>query len=241
MNTKNKILLAATITSALIAIAGPKASANTLVLDYGTHHSGVGGEFNAYTPFLNPVSIGYASAAMANVGSGGTGFETFCVEYNEHFNPGHTYTYAISNAALLGGNGGPSDPLSKGSAWLYSNFAHDTSFDGFVTYLHTNTDAGLLQTALWWLENENGLSYDPLNKFEVAVVAKFGSDVNAMADNAHFGYSVGVLNLWINPDFTGFVQDQLVLVPDSGTTVMLLGLALVGLFAAGRKLCLLKA
>ncbi len=231
-----KLLSVAVIAFASISLFLPKVSANTLILDYGVHHSGLGGEFNAYSTTLNPASMGYGASAIANTGHG-VGFETFCVEYNEHFNPGSTYTYAISDAALLGGSGGPSDPLSRGTAWLYSNFARNTSFDGLTSYLYTNADAGLLQNAMWWLEGEAGLSYDPSNKFEVAVVTRFGTAAHAMADNVHRGFGVGVLNLWINPNLTGYVQDQLILVPvpDSGTTVALLTLGLGGLFLFHRK------
>lgn len=235
MKTNYRPFLLVALISAGFALSGRQVSANTLILDYGTHHSGVGGEFNASSSTLFPATMGYVGGALANTGHG-MGFETFCIEYNEHFSPGGTYTYAISDAALLGGNGGPSDHLSQGTAWLYSNFARGGNFDGLTSYLFTTTDAGLLQDAIWWLEGENSLNYDSNNKFEKAVVDKFVTAANAMADNAHNGFGVAVLNLWIHPNFTGYAQDQLVLVPDGGTTVGLLGLGLLGLFLGKRKL-----
>ena len=59
--------------------------------------------------------MGYAAATTFN-----GGFETFCVEYNEHFTPGSTFYYGISQGAINGGiSGGNPDPISRGTAWLY--------------------------------------------------------------------------------------------------------------------------
>ena len=105
------------------------ASANTmqLTLDYGSRHSGDGGEFNASSSDFNPAAMGYATQTIYNAGHPNTGFETFCVEYNEHFTPGLTYYYGISQGAINGGvSGGNPDLISKGTAWLYLNFAQGT-------------------------------------------------------------------------------------------------------------------
>ena len=78
-----------------------------------------GGEFNASSSDFVPATMGYAAAATYN-----GGFETFCIEGNEYFNPGRTYYYSISQAAINGGiSGGNPDPISMGTAWLYLNFA----------------------------------------------------------------------------------------------------------------------
>lgn len=227
MNNKNKLFLSAVIAFALSVAAGSNASANTLILDYGTHHSGNGGEFNAFSATLNPVTMGYVSPAMANVGHGG-GFETFCLEFNEEFIPGGTYNYSISDAAFHGGVPGGSDPLSIGTAWLYLNFAKHT----LTGYDYTNADAGALQNTIWWLEGEAG---DPGsgNEFRNLVLTQFGGGAAAMANNNGF-YGVGVLNLtYLNGNLS---QDQLTLVPDGGTTAMLLGLGLLALFLPSLKL-----
>jgi hypothetical protein len=235
---KKKLLLAATVTSALIAIALPAASANTLVLDYGSRHSGSGGEFNASSATLIPMAMGYNSAATATV-NGNFGFETFCVEENEYFTPGNTYNYNITQAAISGGiAGGHPDPISKGTAWLYLKFAQKklSGYD-YSTGSGGNASAALLQETIWFLENETTVA--PTNP----LFLNLAMAVPHYLDNNAGFYRVGVLNL--TELAGGEAQDQLTLlptlVPDGGTTVILLGLALVGLFAAGRKLRLLKA
>jgi hypothetical protein len=87
-NIPNKTFLVSMIGAASLAVFGPMASATTMQLspDYGSRHSGNGGEFNA----SSPVTMGYAAATTFN-----GGFETFCVEMNEFFTPGSTYYYGI--------------------------------------------------------------------------------------------------------------------------------------------------
>lgn len=230
--TTSKLVLGMTVLFASLAALSPTASANSLILDLGPYQSGVGGEFNAYSSSLNPTSMGYSPLTMANVGHG-MGFETFCLEYNEEFVPGGTYNYSISQAAIQGGNGpGGSDPLSLGTAWLYLNFAegHLAGYD-FTNAANRTANAGQLQNTIWWLEGERP---DPgaTNAFRQLVIGQFGSAANAMADNNGF-YGVAVLNLYY-PDGT-LSQDQLLLVPDSGTTAVLLGVGLLGLFLFHRK------
>ena len=192
-----------------------------LKLDYGTRHAGNGGEFNASSADFSPIAMGYAASTIS-----GGGFETFCIETNEFFNPGTTYYYGISQAAINGGaSGGNPDPISLGTAWLYLNFAHGT-LAGYDYSIGSgcNASAAALQTTIWWLEGE---ASDPGagNIFRNDVLAL----PNYSMDNNGF-YRVGVLNLWGDPAHTRVAQDQLVLLPDSGTTALLLGMALVTLF-----------
>ncbi len=44
-----------------------------------------------------------------------------------------------------------------------------------------------------------------------------------------------VMNLWTNWNGTGYAQDQLMLVPDGGTTLTLLGLAFGGMALVSRR------
>jgi hypothetical protein len=233
MNTKSRLFLAALGAVAAFSIFPSNAAALTMTgtLGYGSRHSGNGGEFNFNSADFNPSTMGYASSATFN-----GGFETFCVEANEYFNPGGTYYYSISSAAYNGGiSGGNPDPLSIGAAWLYSNFAQGT-LAGYDYSIGSggNASAAALQTAIWWLEGEIA-TQDNTNAFENAVVAMFGSAAGAMGDNAG-AYAVGVLNIWGNAQHTKFGQDQLVLlpVPDGGTTVMLLGLGLLSVCLSAR-------
>ncbi|HSS98273.1 MAG TPA: VPDSG-CTERM sorting domain-containing protein [Terriglobales bacterium] len=237
MNIRSRVLLCIAVLFASLAALSSTASATSLILDLGPYQSGVGGEFNVYSASLNPTAMGYSPLTMANVGHG-MGFETFCLEYSEHFTPGGTYNYAISQAAIHGGIPGGSDPLSLGTAWLYLNFAEGllTGYN-FTNGANRTINAGQLQDTIWWLEGERP---DPGagDSFRNLVITQFGSAANAMADNNGF-YGVAVLNLYYLDG--SLAQDQLVLVPDSGTTAVLLAVGLLGLFLFHRKVEKLKS
>jgi len=211
-------ILAVVATSLLsCGLFSQQAQANQLTLNYGSRHSGNGGEFNASSPDFAPGTMGYNAAKTIYNG----GFETFCLETNEYFNPGSTYHYGITQGAINGGvSGGNPDLISRGMAWLYLNFAHGT-LAGYNYNIGAAGDASAaaLQATIWWLEGEGA---NPNNTFSTLVT----SVSNYTADNNGF-YGVGVLNLW--DDNNNPAQDQLILtrgVPDGGTTVMLLGAAL---------------
>ncbi len=233
MNILNKIFFLLVIGAISVTVSFRSASALTMqaTINYGTRHSGNGGEFNISSADFNPTTMGYA----ANTISGG-GFETFCVEANEYFTPGSAYYYAISQAAVNGGiSGGNPDPISLGTAFLYSQFAKGTlgGYD-YGTLGGSSASAGSLQATIWWLEGE---ASDPgtSNIFRDAVLTQFGTVAGAMADS-NGAYGVGVLNLWVDHGHTKVAQDQLVLVPEGGSTLILLGFGLVSLYMGGRKL-----
>ena len=71
-----------------------------VTMDYGSRHSGNGGEFNAYVSRFWSRRDGLRPDRQSTPPDPGTGFETFCMEVNEHFNPGSTYYYGISQAAI---------------------------------------------------------------------------------------------------------------------------------------------
>ncbi len=235
MNPPIKFFIVAAIAFSSVVGLSSNASANTIVIDYGMRHFSDGGEFKITgTDFANPGTMGYATTTTSSGGSPGS-FETFCVETNQYFSPGSTYYYSISQVASPGGVGGGSpDPLSLGTAWLYLGFAHGTlaGYD-YSTLGGGSTSAADLQNTIWWLEGEVA---DPGagNIFRNAVITQFGSAAQAMADNNGF-YGVGILDLWGAANHTSPAQDQLVLVPDSGTTAILLSLGLLGLKAIHRR------
>ena len=84
------------------------------------------------------------------------------------------------------------------------------------------------EATIWWLEGEGA---NPNNDFSTLVMGL----PNYLDDNNGL-YGVGVLNLWADSNHTQFAQDQLMLVPDGGSTVMLLGLGSLGLFVGKWKL-----
>ena len=209
---------------------------------YGPYQTGQGGEFtlNALSPSGLDTS-GYAAGVTGGIGLPGT-FQTFCIEGNEYIAGYDTiYNASLDTYAEAGGQTGATagkDPVSVGTGWLYSQFAQGIlagyNYDGDTDAQidARRFSAGLLQDALWWLEGEMGLDYDASNIFMAAVVGLFGQ-IGARADGAAT-YGVYALNIWT----AGGVKAQTQLfysVPDGGTTLMLLGGALVGLGALRRK------
>lgn len=211
----NKVVLACLMAGAVSAITS---SAATITFSDGPGSTG-GGEFNVVT-------------------SDNGSFITFCLEYNETIAMNTTYNYVVSQAAKNGGSGGGvngQDPLSKATAWLYLQFLGGTLLDinhgtGNLTpgnyYDHAENDANALQKAIWYLEGE---SQGVNNAYAQLAIAQAGS-----GDNNGF-YNVGVMNI---TDRNGNrKQDQLVRinVPDGGTTLVFLGMAMTGLAAANRR------
>jgi hypothetical protein len=163
---------------------------------------------------------------------GTTAFQTFCLETNEYIYIGGTYNYTLSDSAMGGGSGGPRpDPISLGTAYLYSQFRAGTlqGYNGSVEAQNA------LQTAFWFLEGEtmaSGLTYDP--KFVNIALNALGLTLEQLKADANGAFGVGVANLW-NADGSG-AQSMLALVPDGGLTAMLLGLGIGGLALFSRKL-----
>jgi len=233
------------LTAAVMAMLSVAAFGNSVTL-YQTsgYYSGVGGEFSAVSPdsILNPASLGYSPLATAS-----GGFQTFCVEFTEEFSPGTTYQYGISSAAISGGGaaGGAHlvgstwmDPVSIGTAWLYRQFATGV-LSGYNYGAGRGTSAGALQDAVWYLEGEQptvGTGSFFVNLAETTL----GMSLAGIEADANGLYGVSILNLGDisgNPEFPN--QDQLVLTPgyqattgdvaDGGTTIAMLGGALLGL------------
>lgn len=193
------------------ALAATSLFANTVYV-YNTANDGglAGGEF------------GVNSSEFGN-------FYTFCLEGSVSIALPGTYNYTVGIAAL-----NQNDTLSVGSAWLYEKFFLGTLSGPAPAsnYLDDrDTNAGLLQQAFWYLENEaNGAN----NYYVGLVTSAFGSLAGAKADITTSS-KVKVLNLWGLTDNKD-VQSQLVYVPDSGMTALLLGLGLLSLAAFRRKL-----
>ena len=236
MDYLDRIVFTGFASCMLFAVPAVKATptiVGTVQLDTesGVYPGMGGGEFTAYTS-QNFVQ-NYATAATYN-----GGFETFCLETGVDFNPGNTYNYSLGNVSqpLSGGGAGSGLALTAGAAWLYQQFATG----GLQGFDYTYSDAAdpngrmnsdtLLQEAIWALQG--GQSYtqggyqtlswvESNDQFYIDALANGGS-------NPYAGGPVEVLQLWDNSG--NAAQNQLVLVPDGGETVALLGIGLMGVF-----------
>lgn len=140
-------------------------------------------------------------------------FTTFCLEVNEHYTGATTYT--VASGAVNGGvSGGNPDPISIGTAFIYSQF-----IVGAAGY----TDGAAVQQAIWWLEGEtttiNGFDYGVRNSLiDTAELALGGlTDGQIMADATLGAYGIVVLNL--TDDAGNLKQDVLAQVPEPSTVV----------------------
>jgi len=216
----------------VLSLAGVMAAPNlfagfdgTIVLTQNAYSYGNGGQFTAVTTGL------------------GT-FQTFCIEYNEEYQPGSQYDYYENSGAVAGGVGAyatdphtglPMDNISIGTAWLYSQFRAGT----LANYFNANQqlNAGNLQDAIWYLENEtstlafngaDGTYYYDLAKQYAGAGNLTDAQVAADSDGA---YGVIALNLYstvkvgdnlpvtINGTTYYASQDQLAIVPEPTTMI----------------------
>jgi len=90
------------------------------------------------------------------------GFESFCVEKNEHIRFSTEYYVKISTVAILGGVSGQEppgsgqDPLDEKTAYLYQQFVSGSlkGYDYGDTGVGRVTSANALQHVFWYIEGE---------------------------------------------------------------------------------------
>jgi hypothetical protein len=198
------------------------------------YFSGQGGEFTAKPQGwgFDPVQY-YADSSRNVAGTIGT-FQTFCIEKNEEVLTPSTRDVILSNQAVLGGAGasGGGDAISKGTAYLYVQFAQGTlSGYDYTPGSNRKASAGFLQDTIWWLEDEIAKT---TNVFTTLVLSEFGNEAGAKADNAGL-YLVRAMNMYElgHAGESGYEkQDMLTVVPLPGAVL----LGMLGLSAAGLKL-----
>lgn len=204
-----------------------------------------GGEFTLSN--LVGISNSDYAASTKDIGILGS-FQTFCIERDE--NAASPSYFIVGSAAVGGGNGGPSpDPISQGTAWLYSQFAQGLlnvsqvpAVTGPGNYFSAAapsraSEAEALQNAIWALEEETpqfGSVTAANNAYYAAAVAMFGANATANASVGQF--NIYVLQNYSNSARSTVAQDFLYYhVPDGGTTSLLLGTALAGLGLIRRR------
>lgn len=255
MKTKRNLILA--MAAALLPFTGSSAFAVSIG-DSGTGDNKIGawqfdqgGEF-----YFLPTSLGgitnakYASTTKNQITLSPQGsFQTFCLEKGEFLDS--PVVYVVNDEAVGGGVNGHlptgnqnGDILSVGTAWLYSEFASGVLAGynyGNAGSPNRKADADVLQKAIWALEDELG---DPTGNFyfdlAVSHFAALGKDAQANYTPGQFGVYV-LNNTQVENGQTVRKQDVLFYtdapsVPDGGTTVAMLGLALSGMALARRKL-----
>src|ERR1017187_2059038 len=174
------------------------------VINFGppTYQNGDGGEFNA-------------------IASGLGSFTTFCLEAQEdiHYPPSGPYTYTINTGAVLGGGGAnaidphtglPMDNISIGTAWPFSQFSAATLTldNGTGTYFDANrlANAGELQNAIWFLEDEVG---GQNNGYVALAETALSSNLAGIQVDSNGAYGVVALNLFGGGEPNTLAQDVL--------------------------------
>lgn len=193
------------------------ASAATVKFHDGPGTTG-GGEFYADLGADNVGPLTASNGAKAD-------YISFCLEKSETLAFNTVYHYEVAQKTTS------NDFISRATAWLYLQFLSGT----LAGYNGTSTAANNLQNAIWFLEDEGGQNNAYAQLAMANAAHDIGTDAKTQANNGYYG--VGVMQLWSNPNRTGARQDQLIRinVPDGGTTLVFLGMAMTGLAAASRR------
>jgi hypothetical protein len=167
----------------------------------GSGPGALGGEFRATI----------VSGLTGLVADANNSFLTFCLERDESLLGNNVVHNAIvSNKANFGGAGGPSpDPISLGTAYLYSQFRNNQ----LLNPVNTDIRGGLFQEAIWALENEVSAPLAGANMYyDIATaLANYSNDANG-------AYGVVVLQLYGATE-ANISQDVLAIVPEPSTVM----------------------
>jgi hypothetical protein len=153
-------------------------------------------------------------------------FGTFCIETSEYLAIGGKYDYLVSDAAKYN-NVSPAntDPISKATAWLFVNYASVTGFDSSAAAY------GAVQEAIWYLEGEGGVA----NAYYIA--ATTGAQFGFESVDANGAFGVHVMNLYElgHAGEYDYRKQDLLVVPEGGITIILLGLGVGFISLYSRK------
>ncbi|MBK1876641.1 VPDSG-CTERM sorting domain-containing protein [Pelagicoccus mobilis] len=160
---------------------------------------------------------------------GGDSFYTFCLQYGVDISLPGTYDYSIQDKT--GGlTANSNNAISKGTAILYTKFVFGSLFD--PTDIANDNLAGMLQLAIWHLEGQGAFGAPGKDALGFNIFVDMVDDVAGYLDD----YSGAAVKVLVLTDENGNnVQNQIIYVPDSGTTLALLGLGLAGLAVARRR------
>ncbi|MGA3266426.1 MAG: VPDSG-CTERM sorting domain-containing protein [Verrucomicrobiota bacterium] len=210
---------------------------------------GAGGEFNianAGNPtdpaFLAELSHFNSNPSTATIvtGPNGLGFETFCNSgFVELQNNPQNGTFTPNNVAW-------------GAAWLYNEFAtgglaaygydYSTTGSGGTSFANRAAAAYALQNAIWELDGTGGSYLNPtaagINLFLTAAanagMAMYGT---SFSDTSAANGAFDVYELYLT--YNGVPSQPMlgfgVPVPDGGSTIILLGMALTGIGLFSRR------
>lgn len=225
-----KLLIAAAMMGALAAYQASATTLNVNVSRLGGYFTYAGGEFDITSVSPDPTfnSI-VANNYVAGTTSIGGGFETFC----------------MSMSVLLQPNpqtGTPLNTVSSGIQYLYRQFAAGTlsgyNYTGTTPADNSGTSlraqsAAELQAAIWYLEGNSWSAIASEEDNWDSAQQTAAENFVTMAGSASGDYGVRLLYLtYGNTE----AQPMLIAVPDGGSTVMLMGIALAGFWLVSRKL-----
>jgi hypothetical protein len=204
-----------------VAIAGPVGQTGSFSWTrQAGYFLGAGGEFSIEFTSGSLTNASYVDAGLPgdtnptadmqsskNIGAGNTtNFQTFCLEVSEDAT---TPSFFVVGSAAFRGSTTTSDPISVGTAWLYSQFAQGNLTVTNPPYpyagnyfapggLSREAESKALQLAIWALEEESLTANQQVliqtNPYYQAALQKFSALPNGARTNAQEGeYGVYVL------------------------------------------------